>query len=75
MQHLKYLALAQQRASKHSDSHSVAASHLQNVIPALLVEDVVLEVFSVHVLGFLDLLRGDHFACGGGGGGKQRQQR
>lgn len=44
------------------------ASHLQNVIPALLVEDVVLKVFSVHVLGFLDLLGGDDFSCGGGGG-------
>lgn len=40
----------------------LAAPHLQNVIPAFLVEDVVLKVFSVHVLGFLDLLRGDDFA-------------
>lgn len=49
-------------SSKISDCGPSAASHLQNVIPTLLIEDVVLKVFSVHILGFLDLLRSDDFA-------------
>lgn len=47
-----------------------SGAHLQNVRPALLVEDVVLEVFSVHVLGLLDLLRGHDLSWGRRGQGR-----
>lgn len=49
------------------------ASHLQNVIPAPLVENVILEVFSVYFLRLLDLLWGHNLSCRGGKGGGGRR--
>ncbi len=41
--------------------------YLQNVIPPLLVENIILEVFSVYLLRLLDLLWSHHLSWRGGG--------
>lgn len=39
--------------------------YVQNICPAFLVEDIVLEMFSVNLLGLLDLLRTHNLPCRG----------
>lgn len=38
--------------------------YLQNIVPSLFIEDVVLKVLPIHFFGFLDFLFGYHFTCG-----------
>lgn len=50
-----------------------AVAYLQNVIPPLLVENIILEVFSVYLLCLLDLLWSHYLSWSGEeeGGGKE----
>lgn len=42
-------------------------SYLQNVIPPLLIENIILEVFPVYLLRLLDLLWSHYLSWRGGG--------
>lgn len=49
-------------------------SYLQNVRPPLLIENIVLEVFSVYLLRLLDLFWGHYLSWRGGGRKKEEAQ-
>lgn len=52
-----------------------AVSYLQNIIPALLVENIVLKVFSVYILGLLYLLWSHYLSWRGVEGGRGREKK